>query len=198
MKHIAYLNCTCLLLCHIVYLPPLSNKCQYTGHNILYIYTIYIYIYIYIYITFQIIIKTIHVLNVKVGNNVQKRHSRKLKDAICKKDYEKLSKKYGIHYSVLINLDYFDSVRFHIVDRMYNLFLGIAKKTWKIWKEHIFSKQQLVHINMKVKDIYISTDVGRIGSKISSNYGTFTAQEWKNWTNVNSMYVLSVIYIKIT
>ena len=118
------------------------------------------------------------------------RHSRKLEEVTSKKDYDKLSKQYGIYYSVLTNLDYFDSVRFHIIDPMHNLFLGIAKKTWKIWKETVFSKKQMVDIDKKVKDMNTSNDIGTVGSKISSNYGAFTAQEWKNWTNIHSMHAL--------
>ena len=120
-------------------------------------------------------------------------HSRKLKNSSCKSEYDELSKKYGINYSVLTTLDYFDAVRFHVIDPMHNLFLGIAKKTWKIWKENMFNKQQLADIDRKIKEMNVGSDVGRVGSKISANYGTFTAQEWKNWTIVHSMFVLDGI-----
>ena len=103
------------------------------------------------------------------------RHWDKLGAATCKSEYEKVAKKYGLHYSVLVELDYFDSVRFHIIDPMHNLFLGIAKHTWKLWKEKHLSNEQLIQIDNKVEEMNISTDVGRIGSKISANYGKFTA-----------------------
>ena len=61
---------------------------------------------------------------------------------------------------------------------------------WKIWAEHLFSKTQLAEIDRKIKDLNIYSDVGRIGTKISANYGTYTAQEWKNWTNIHSLFVL--------
>ena len=122
-----------------------------------------------------------------------RRYWKKLQLAKNKRDYEKVAKKYGLHYSILSNLDYFDSVRFHVIDPMYNIFLGIAKKTWKIWREHFLSNKQLSEIDKKVKEMNISTDVGRIGSKISANYGMFTAQEWKNWTTIHSMHVLTGI-----
>ena len=121
------------------------------------------------------------------------RHSVKLLDCSTRKQYEEKAKQYGIHYSILTKLDYFDAVRFHIIDPMHNLFLGIAKKTWKLWMENVFSKQDLVKINKKIEQMNIASDVGRIGSNISSNYGNFTAQEWKNWTTIQSLYVLSGI-----
>ena len=78
-------------------------------------------------------------------NSSHRRHSRKLSKAKSKKKYDEIAKKYGIHYSILVDkLEYFDSVRFHVIDPMHNLFLGIAKKTWKVWKEHYFKKQRFV------------------------------------------------------
>ena len=116
--------------------------------------------------------------------------SAKLLKCVTKKQYEELSKKTGIHYSVLTRLKYFDAVRFHIIDPMHNLFLGITKKTWKVWMEKVLSKKQLAEINKKISEVNVATDVGRIGSNIVSNYGTYTAQEWKNWTTIHSMHVL--------
>ena len=121
------------------------------------------------------------------------RCSKELRDCTNKAKHEELSKKYGTYYSVLTKLEYFDAVKFHVVDPMHNLFLGIAKRMWKMWMEDVLSKQQLSQINSRIENINIATDIGRIGTNISSNYGTFTAQEWKNWTITHSMYVLSGI-----
>ena len=42
----------------------------------------------------------------------------------------------GEKYSVLFQLPYYDAVRFVSIDPMHNLFLGLAKSTWKVWKEN--------------------------------------------------------------
>ena len=38
-----------------------------------------------------------------------------------------------MRYSVLLNLTYFDPVRFTVVDVMHNVFLGTAKHMFKVW-----------------------------------------------------------------
>ena len=42
----------------------------------------------------------------------------------------------GAKYSVLLQLSYYDAVRFVLIDPMHNLFLGLAKSTLKVWKEN--------------------------------------------------------------
>jgi len=42
---------------------------------------------------------------------------------------EKLATPYGCYFSILFELEYFDGVRFTVIDPMYNLFLGTAKRT---------------------------------------------------------------------
>ena len=52
---------------------------------------------------------------------------------------EKLQTQTGIEYSVLIELPYFDPIRFTIVDPMHNLFLGTAKHVMKnLWLENLW------------------------------------------------------------
>ena len=46
-----------------------------------------------------------------------------------------LERSYGCKYSSLYDLPVFDVVKFHVVDQMHNLFLGLAKHTTKQWKE---------------------------------------------------------------
>ena len=53
------------------------------------------------------------------------------KDAITATARRTIERSYGSKYSVLNDLPAFDVVRFHVVDPMHNLFLGIAKYTTK-------------------------------------------------------------------
>ena len=46
-----------------------------------------------------------------------------------------LERAYGCKYSVLLELPTFDIVRYHVVDSMHNLFLGLAKHTTKLWSD---------------------------------------------------------------
>ena len=39
----------------------------------------------------------------------------------------------GVRYSVLLNLPYFDPVRFTVIDIMHNLFLGTGKRMFELW-----------------------------------------------------------------
>ena len=57
----------------------------------------------------------------------QKRNCERLKTAKSQNEYARLSPMYGVPYSALRKREYFDCVRFHIIDEMYNLFLGTAK-----------------------------------------------------------------------
>lgn len=124
------------------------------------------------------------------------RYSTMLKNCRTQREHDAISKEHGTYYSILTELDYFDAVKFHIIDPMHNLFLGVAKRIWKVWMDDVLSKAQLTEINQKIQRLNIATDIGRIGSNISSNYGAFTAQEWKNWTITHSMYVLHGIIPK--
>ena len=119
-----------------------------------------------------------------------KRNCEKLLTAKSKADYTRLSRMYGVHLCALTKLEYFDCVRFHIIDPMHNLFLGTAKYVFKLWTENVLSKEQLREIGRKIEELNTATSIGRIPKKIASNHGNFTAEEWKNWTLTFSMYSL--------
>ena len=119
-----------------------------------------------------------------------KRNCERLKSAKSQAEYTRLSRMYGVHYSALCKLEYFDCVRFHIIDPMHNLFLGTAKYVFKLWVQNILSKEQLKEISKKIEELNTATAIGRIPRKIGTNYGNFTAEEWKNWTLIFSMYAL--------
>jgi len=97
----------------------------------------------------------------------------------------------GVRYTALLKLTYYDSIRFCVIDPMHNLFLGTSKSMFKLWIERgILTNNDLKTIDKKIAEIKHFTDIGRIPTNISSNYGSFTAEEWKNWTMLISMYAL--------
>ena len=93
---------------------------------------------------------------------------------------------------MLLNLHYFDVIRFHTIDPMHCIFLGISKCTVKLWKEnnilneHSFEMlQEKVHsmnehsfemLQDKVHSIIVSPNIGRILKKVKSGFASFTAE----------------------
>ena len=63
---------------------------------------------------------------------------------------------------------------------------------FKLWidSEHL-SRPVLTQVDERISKINVMTDVGRIPSEISSNYGSLTADEWKNWTMLYSIFCLT-------
>ena len=98
---------------------------------------------------------------------------------------------YGVHYSELNRLPYFNIIRSHVIDPMHNMYLGTAKHAMKTWREHdIIREGELSIIQQRVDEFDVPYDIGRIPYKIGSNFSGLTADQWMNWTNIYSMYVL--------
>ena len=73
---------------------------------------------------------------------------------------------------------------------MHNLFLGTGKHVFSVWIETgILTKTNLKNIKL----FKVPNDVGRLPSQISSSYGSFTANQWKNWICVYSCVILKDI-----
>ncbi len=108
---------------------------------------------------------------------------------------EKIEVKYGTRFTSLMELAYFDTVRCHVIDPMHNLFLGTAKY---VTKNILFSQvSPLISernynslIQEKVDKCIVPSTFGRIPHKIASACTSFTADQWKAWTNVFSLYSL--------
>ena len=100
----------------------------------------------------------------------------------------------GCRYSVLLELPYFDPIVMCIIDPMHNLLLGTAKHILSVWKEKgIIKDSQFDMLQARVDSFQTPSDVGRIPSKISSGFSSFTAEQWKNWTLLYSLYSLKEI-----
>ena len=78
-----------------------------------------------------------------------------------------------------------------IIDPMHNLMLGTAKHVMSTWiKEGILTDDKFEEIQTKVHQMRVPSDVGRIPGKIATKFSGFTADEWKNWTNIYSLFAL--------
>ena len=78
-----------------------------------------------------------------------------------------------------------------VIDPMHNLFLGTAKRVFSKWiEEDIITKAGLEKLQERIEEISSLSDIGRLPGNIKSNYGGYTAAQWKNFVLLFSMYAL--------
>ena len=79
--------------------------------------------------------------------------------------------KYSTRYSELMQLDYFDCIRYTIIDPMHNFFVGTAKHIMKnIWLPNKILKQSdLKTIQQVIDSMKVPSNMGRIPNKIASS-----------------------------
>ena len=101
---------------------------------------------------------------------------------------------FGTRFSDLMMIPYFECVRFHIIDPMHNLFLGTAKHVMKhVWltgEDPLINKNDLKKIQSKVDTVKAPSTIGTMPMKIENSYGGFTADQWKTWTLLFSIFAL--------
>lgn len=115
------------------------------------------------------------------------------KHAQTLKKQQDIERVYGIRFSELLRLPYYDSIRFSVVDPMHNV-LGSAKHIVVLWKENgIIQNTHFTFVQDIVDKFVTPADVGRIPRKISSGFASFTADQWKNWTLIFSQVALKMI-----
>ena len=69
-------------------------------------------------------------------------------------DHHELEKRFGVRFSELLQLPYFDIVEQHVIDPMHNLLLGTGKYLMSLWKERrILGREQLENIQEQVNNI---------------------------------------------
>ena len=81
-----------------------------------------------------------------------------------------------------------------VVDPMHNFFLGTAKFVTQFWiQNEIFSKEDIRKIEAIVSNHRAPRSVGRLPSKISSDFAGFSADQWRNWTLIFSTVALKPV-----
>ena len=96
--------------------------------------------------------------------------------------------KHGLRFCQLLELPYFDIIRFHVIDPMHNLFEGSAKTFMRLLLDKKLLDSEIVRERMKT--IVTPGKVGRLPMKIEANYSGFTADQWRNWCIIYSPIVL--------
>ena len=116
------------------------------------------------------------------------------KVATTRDEQKKIEREHGCRYSILLELPYYDVIRFCVVDPMHNLLLGTAKHMMSVWTSNgIINKSDLASIQEKVDSFVTPPDIERIPLKISSSFSGFTAEQWRNWTLIYSLFSLKGI-----
>ena len=119
------------------------------------------------------------------------KHLSEIQKCQTQTDRDELERKYGVRYSPLLELPYFNPIRMSTIDPMHNFFQGTAKKMVKIWIEKgLLDTHKLLEIQARVDRVAVPRNIGRIPRKIATSFGGFTADQWKNWTNIFSVYAL--------
>ena len=115
----------------------------------------------------------------------------KLTTARSPSELSSLEAQSGARYSVLTRLPYFDAIKHHVVDPMHNLYLGTSKNMVKIWKEmSLLRPEHFDVIQARIDELNVPYGIGRIPNKIHSKFSGLTADQWRNWTNLFSLYAL--------
>ena len=110
-----------------------------------------------------------------------------IKKEVTKTGLQSAESMYGIRYSVLLALPYFDPIQCTAIDSMHNLFLGSAKHVFEVWIENnVLTKTSFSLLEERLKLFSVPADIGRLPSRIFSCYGSFTASQWKNWVTIYS------------
>ena len=121
-------------------------------------------------------------------------HANRHKCAKTQKERKAIERESGCRYSVLLELPYYDIVRFCVIDPMHNILLGTAKHMLTLWKSSgIIDDSHFKDIQDKVDTFVTPTDIGRIPGKIASGFSSFTAEQWRNWTLIYSLCSLKDI-----
>ena len=117
--------------------------------------------------------------------------SEEYKKAKTQSEQIAIAKDFGVRYSCLNDLPYFDPIRFSVVDPMHNLNLGTAKHVMHIWQNKgILSNSDFNEMENTVSNITMPNDLGRIPPKIGSSFSGFSADQWRNWVTIFSPIAL--------
>ena len=125
------------------------------------------------------------------SNSDHRAAADKVRQAKTPSDAQRFASLSGARYSVLFQLPYYDAIRFALIDPMHNLLLGTAKHVLKTWIEKgILSESDLQKLQKRVNLVKPPSEIGRIPKKISDGFKGFTADQWKNWVCIYSLFAL--------
>jgi len=126
--------------------------------------------------------------------SVHRDQSTRYLEASTRTEQREIEKYYGLRYSVIVELPYFNPIRHAVVDPMHNLYLGLSKHAMQIWIDKgILSRREFAVIEERISSMVMPRDVGRMPTKVLSAFSGFTADQWRNWTTIYSPIALKNI-----
>lgn len=132
--------------------------------------------------------------NVKWRERTREEHiiyAARAKNATTLSQQNIVHKQFGYKNSRLLELDYFEPFKLSVVEPMHNFFLGTAKRIFVHWVEsELLKKADLETVGERIAEFKIPSDIGRLPTNIATNYSQFTADEWKNWVLLYSLFAL--------
>ncbi len=125
---------------------------------------------------------------VRRSNKAHREHCAAIRRAPNDTKASELEKKYGCRYSVLLELDYFDPIRYNAIDAMHLLFLGIAKSFFEMLIDKgILTDVKLSQITENLENMNTSSRKSWLPKNIGSHWKYFNAFEWKQWVLTYSL-----------
>lgn len=121
-------------------------------------------------------------------------HCEEILQETTRAGVKRLESQYGVCYSILLSLPYFGPIRFTAIDPLHDLLLGTGKHCFKVWvAKGILTDTSLTEIDHRARLIKVPSEVGRLPTNISSNYGGFKEDQWRAWITVYSLVILKGI-----
>ena len=109
------------------------------------------------------------------------KHVSKLNGVTTVSKEKEVEREYGVRYSELLRLPYFDIIQHHVIDPMQNLLLGTGKYMLTLWKtQGLLSKADFESIQDMVDSVKVPCGVGQILHKFGSNKLMLQVLQWTN------------------
>ncbi len=115
------------------------------------------------------------------------------KNAETGPERKKIEQQYGVRWSELHRLGYFDVVRCTTVDVLHNLYLGTAKKMVEHWKSaspKFLTAKDLIDMAKESKNLIVPPQFTPLGSKIEANFSGVKGDEYRSWVMAYSAILL--------
>ena len=113
------------------------------------------------------------------------------KAARTKAEQDHISREYGVRWSMLQELPYFDIPKCTVIDPMHNLFLGTAKRMTDQWmKSGRLNERSLEDMQRLADTVLAPPSHSSMKRKIVGRFADMKASDWKSWCLIYSPFVL--------
>jgi hypothetical protein len=108
---------------------------------------------------------------------------------------DELAKAHGVKYSELLRLDYWDPIRFMVIDSLHAFWLGVCRSLMVMWRETKWKKgsgpKALSIMQARLDAMRVPADVCRLLNKWSSNMSGLTGHQVKAFVGCFSVAVFA-------